>query len=119
MSLSKLFRMLLLLCLALPAWAQDWPAKTVKFVSPYPPGGSVDPLARLFAMLEIVTGAERVPERSMRRARNCALWSANSIHVASAAPSGSNSTSTRPSDPPSSTRMGAPNVAPLSPEKAR
>jgi tripartite-type tricarboxylate transporter receptor subunit TctC len=29
--------------------AQDWPAKVVKFVSPYPPGGSVDPLARLFA----------------------------------------------------------------------
>src|SRR5678809_431542 len=31
------------------AFAQDWPAKVVKFVSPYPPGGSVDPLARLFA----------------------------------------------------------------------
>jgi tripartite-type tricarboxylate transporter receptor subunit TctC len=29
--------------------AQDWPTKIVKFVSPYPPGGSVDPLARLFA----------------------------------------------------------------------
>jgi tripartite-type tricarboxylate transporter receptor subunit TctC len=29
--------------------AQDWPAKVVKFVSPYPPGGSVDPLARVFA----------------------------------------------------------------------
>src|SRR5260370_19878720 len=31
------------------AFAQDWPTKLVKFVSPYPPGGSVDPLARLFA----------------------------------------------------------------------
>src|SRR6185369_3616588 len=31
------------------ASAQDWPAKPVKFVSPYPPGGSVDPLARLLA----------------------------------------------------------------------
>jgi tripartite-type tricarboxylate transporter receptor subunit TctC len=31
------------------AQAQDWPNKVVKFVSPYPPGGSVDPLARLFA----------------------------------------------------------------------
>jgi len=31
------------------AQAQDWPTKVVKFVSPYPPGGSVDPLARLFA----------------------------------------------------------------------
>jgi tripartite-type tricarboxylate transporter receptor subunit TctC len=29
--------------------AQDWPTKVVKFVSPYPPGGSVDPLARVFA----------------------------------------------------------------------
>ena len=29
--------------------AQEWPNKVVKFVSPYPPGGSVDPLARLLA----------------------------------------------------------------------
>lgn len=43
------FRFLLLLCLSLPALAQDWPTRVVKFVSPYPPGGSVDPLARLFA----------------------------------------------------------------------
>ena len=28
--------------------AQDCPTKLVKFVSPYPPGGAVDPLARLF-----------------------------------------------------------------------
>jgi tripartite-type tricarboxylate transporter receptor subunit TctC len=45
----SIFRSLILLCLALPAFAQDWPTKPVKFVSPYPPGGSVDPLARLFA----------------------------------------------------------------------
>src|SRR6266852_5774199 len=44
-----LFRFLMLLCLSLPAFGQDWPTKPVKFVSPYPPGGSVDPLARLFA----------------------------------------------------------------------
>ena len=44
-----LFRFLLLLCFALPAHAQEWPTRVVKFVSPYPPGGSVDPLARLFA----------------------------------------------------------------------
>jgi tripartite-type tricarboxylate transporter receptor subunit TctC len=31
------------------ASAQAWPTKVVKFVSPYPPGGSVDPLARLLA----------------------------------------------------------------------
>jgi tripartite-type tricarboxylate transporter receptor subunit TctC len=45
----SIFRFLILLCFALPALAQDWPTKPVKFVSPYPPGGSVDPLARLFA----------------------------------------------------------------------
>src|SRR5881394_1792897 len=43
------FRVLLLLSLSLPVFAQDWPSKPVKFVSPYPPGGSVDPLARLLA----------------------------------------------------------------------
>src|SRR5438105_15727235 len=44
-----LFRFLLLSCLALSAQAQEWPTKVVKFVSPYPPGGSVDPLARILA----------------------------------------------------------------------
>ena len=34
---------------AAAAMAQQWPTHVVKFVSPYPPGGSVDPLARLFA----------------------------------------------------------------------
>ncbi len=34
---------------AFSAGAQEWPTHVVKFVSPYPPGGSVDPLARLFA----------------------------------------------------------------------
>jgi len=42
-----LFRILVLVVFSLPAFAQDWPSKPVKFVSPYPPGGSVDPLARL------------------------------------------------------------------------
>jgi tripartite-type tricarboxylate transporter receptor subunit TctC len=44
-----LFRFLVVLLFAVPAFAQDWPTKPVKFVSPYPPGGSVDPLARMFA----------------------------------------------------------------------
>lgn len=29
------------------AQAQDWPAKPVRFIVPFPPGGSVDPLGRL------------------------------------------------------------------------
>src|SRR2546427_4782518 len=44
-----LFRFAVLACLALPAQAQEWRTKVVKFVSPYPPGGSVDPLARILA----------------------------------------------------------------------
>src|SRR5690242_15390273 len=35
--------------IATAAAAQEWPTHVVKFVSPYPPGGSVDPLARLLA----------------------------------------------------------------------
>ena len=40
-----------LLALGSPAIvsAQQWPVKPVTFVSPFPPGGSVDPIARLFA----------------------------------------------------------------------
>jgi len=34
----------------IPAVAQSWPTKPVKFISPFPPGGSVDPLARLLAV---------------------------------------------------------------------
>jgi tripartite-type tricarboxylate transporter receptor subunit TctC len=32
---------------AAPAFAQNWPTKPVHFIVPFPPGGSVDPLARL------------------------------------------------------------------------
>jgi tripartite-type tricarboxylate transporter receptor subunit TctC len=49
MSLSKLLAFSLLLAISLGTTAQEWPTKPVKFVSPYPPGGSVDPLARLLA----------------------------------------------------------------------
>jgi tripartite-type tricarboxylate transporter receptor subunit TctC len=35
---------------AAPVAAQTWPTKPVKFIVPFPPGGSVDPLARLIGV---------------------------------------------------------------------
>src|SRR3954471_23917831 len=46
---SRSVALLFTVLFSLTASAQDWPNHVVKFVSPYPPGGSVDPLARLFA----------------------------------------------------------------------
>src|SRR5438874_6694701 len=47
--LSLFFGALVAFTLSAPLPAQEWPTKVVKFVSPYPPGGSVDPLARILA----------------------------------------------------------------------
>jgi len=49
MSLSRVLIAVGLMLAATLAQSQDWPNKVVKFVSPYPPGGSVDPLARILA----------------------------------------------------------------------
>ena len=49
MSVSRLLAAIILSFFTACACAQEWPNKVVKFVSPYPPGGSVDPLARLLA----------------------------------------------------------------------
>ncbi|HEU5177906.1 MAG TPA: tripartite tricarboxylate transporter substrate binding protein [Burkholderiales bacterium] len=47
MSVSRVVTFVLFLGISFATAAQDWPSKPVKFVSPYPPGGSVDPLARM------------------------------------------------------------------------
>jgi tripartite-type tricarboxylate transporter receptor subunit TctC len=49
MWLSRFLAFAFLVGVSCVTTAQDWPTKPVKFVSPYPPGGSVDPLARLMA----------------------------------------------------------------------
>jgi tripartite-type tricarboxylate transporter receptor subunit TctC len=46
-----------------PAAAQEWPTKPVKLVCPFPPGGSVDPLARLLgAKLSEALGQQFIVE---------------------------------------------------------
>lgn len=44
---SRLLAGVILFVTAIFANAQTWPARPVKFIVPYPPGGTVDPLARL------------------------------------------------------------------------
>ena len=75
---------LLLAVLALPAFAQDWPAKPVHFIVPFPPGGSVDPLARLLAVkLGELTKGQFIVEN-----RPGAGGSIGAAAVAKAAPDG-------------------------------
>lgn len=77
---------LAVLCAAAPGvtLAQQWPAKPVTFVSPFPPGGSVDPLARLFAAkLSETLGQQFIVEN-----RTGASGSIGTGYVAKAAPDG-------------------------------
>src|SRR5688572_25459425 len=46
----KLFTALALCAFATVGGTQEWPTKPVKLVVPFPPGGSVDPLARLLGV---------------------------------------------------------------------
>src|SRR5437763_10213148 len=41
------FLLFLAVLIAAPAWAQDYPNRTVSVIVPYPPGGSVDGVARI------------------------------------------------------------------------
>jgi tripartite-type tricarboxylate transporter receptor subunit TctC len=80
----SLFRWVLLLLLSFPAFAQDWPTKPVRFVSPYPPGGSVDPLARMLgAKLQ-----ESLKQPFIVENRTGASGIIGTDHVAKSAPDG-------------------------------
>ena len=47
--MQSLLKGVLILALAMPAWAQSYPEKTVVMVAPFPAGGSVDLVARAIA----------------------------------------------------------------------
>jgi len=79
-----LFRLLFLLLLSFPVSAQDWPARLVKFVSPYPPGGSVDPLARILA----AKLAESLKQQFIVENRTGASGIIGTDYVAKSAPDG-------------------------------
>ncbi|MEO8203672.1 MAG: tripartite tricarboxylate transporter substrate binding protein [Betaproteobacteria bacterium] len=68
----------------LPAAAQAWPAKPVTLVVPFPPGGSVDPLARLLAArLSTSLGQQFIVEN-----KTGASGSIGTAYVAKSAPDG-------------------------------
>lgn len=49
MSVARCMPVLLALCAAWPAAAQNYPVKAIRLVAPFPPGGSVDVVGRLVA----------------------------------------------------------------------
>ncbi len=76
---------LLFSAITMPAFAQAWPTKAVTFVSPFPPGGSVDPIARLIAAkLTEALGQQFIVEN-----RVGASGSIGTSYVAKSAPDGS------------------------------
>ena len=84
MLLSRVIALVISLALSSAALAQDWPTKPVKFVSPYPPGGSVDPLARLLA----VKLGESLKQQFIVENRTGASGIIGTDYVAKSAPDG-------------------------------
>ena len=84
MSLSKVCGVIALALVPAICAAQEWPTKPVKFVVPFPPGGTVDPLARLMAAkLGESLGGQFIVEN-----RPGAGGSIGTAQVAKAAPDG-------------------------------
>jgi tripartite-type tricarboxylate transporter receptor subunit TctC len=48
-SKMKLLHCIVAFLIAAPAWAQSWPAKPIRVMVPFPPGGSTDIVARIVA----------------------------------------------------------------------
>ena len=84
MSVSRFLLAVLALTIPMVGTAQDWPNKPVKFVSPYPPGGSVDPLARTFA----AKIGESLKQNFIVENRTGASGIIGTDHVAKSAPDG-------------------------------
>jgi tripartite-type tricarboxylate transporter receptor subunit TctC len=80
----SLFRFFLLFLVCFPVLAQDWPSKPVRFVSPYPPGGSVDPLARMLG----AKLSESLKQPFIVENRTGASGIIGTDHVAKSAPDG-------------------------------
>jgi len=84
MKISKLLAAACIAFASLTAFAQAWPTKTVRIVSPFPPGGSVDQVARLLAaQLGVQTGQQFIVEN-----RTGASGVIGTQAVATAAPDG-------------------------------
>lgn len=84
MRISKFVAVLFSMLFAASALAQAWPEKVVKFVSPYPPGGSVDPLARLIA----AKASESFKQQVIVENRTGASGIIGTDYVAKSAPDG-------------------------------
>ena len=84
MSVSRFIVFALSILFAFPVLAQNWPDKVVRFVSPYPPGGSVDPLARLLA----AKVSESLKQQIIVENRTGASGIIGTDHVAKSAPDG-------------------------------
>src|SRR5258708_16102399 len=61
MSHQRVLAFFIVLCAAMPAWAQDYPSRPVQVIVPYPAGGGVDVLARALAdSLSAIMGQQYV-----------------------------------------------------------